>query len=76
MKPSKMPTKKPFSRPEVEEVKVDDQVHFDAWWSTLAKERKFPAHLKEVIWADFRSRGIKMTDSKINFEAALTQFGY
>ena len=51
-------------------------VNFDAWWSALAKERNFSAHLKEIIWADFQSRGVKKMDSKENFETALKQFGY
>ena len=55
---------------------ADDSIPFEAWWYAAAKVRKFPAHLKEILWADFQSRGLKLVDSKAAFDIALKQFGY
>lgn len=59
-----------------QEPAVSDVVNFDAWWSEMAKVKKLAIHIKEIVWADFKSRGLKRCDSKAAFEAALKAFGY
>ena len=55
---------------------ADDSIHFDSWWYAVSKVRKFPTHLKEILWADFKARGLQTVDSKAAFDRALKQFGY
>ena len=54
----------------------DDSVNFDSWWSEMAKVKRLPIYLKEVVSADFKSRGLNKGDSKSKFDAALKVFGY
>ena len=59
-----------------ETVAADTGISFDVWWAEVAKALKIPAYLKEVVWTDFKSRGLTKTAPKPKFEEALRAFGY
>ena len=48
---------------------------FDQWWMMLMNERPLRAHMKEIIWAEFKSRGLQKTGFKEEYDAALKKFG-
>jgi len=51
-------------------VKID----FDAWWAM--NEKKIPPqHLKEIVKADFRARGLSLKESIQAYNEALGKYG-
>jgi hypothetical protein len=47
---------------------------FDAWWAM--KEKKIPVqHRKEIIWADFRARGLSTKETMQSYNDALKRYG-
>jgi len=68
---SKSKKSKEQPMPTVEEVPT---VGFDVWFAM--RERKIPAqHLREIIWADFRGRGLSNRETVAVFDAALAKYG-
>jgi hypothetical protein len=57
-------------------VKTEQTVTFDIWWSLAAKRLNLQPHIKEIVWADFKSRGLKLEEPEIKFIEALRLFGY
>lgn len=55
---------------------IDETIDFDMWWVEISKTLKLPFHLKEVVWADFKARGLKSKSLKADFDAAMRLFGY
>ena len=49
---------------------------FDVWWALASKKGNFRPHLKEIMWADFRARGLNKEETLECFYDALKQFGY
>lgn len=52
-----------------------EKVSYDQWWMMLNGRMKIRSHLKEVIWADMKARGITKTESIETFDKALKLFG-
>ena len=51
-----------------------EKVFFDQWWTTVS--RKIPAiHRKEVIFADFKGRGLSNKEEAKNYDLALKKYG-
>ena len=56
---------------------IDQQaVKFDAWWLDISRLLNLRFHMKEIIRADFKARGLKDSEKKEIFDAALKLFGY
>jgi hypothetical protein len=66
---------RPVSKPQAEQP-ANNTVTFDVWWSGVAKKLNLPAYLKEVVWADFKARGLQRESTDEQFAKALGQFGY
>ncbi len=50
------------------------KIAFDAWWAM--NEKKIPPqHHKEIIWADFRSRGLTKMETKQSYNEAINKYG-
>jgi hypothetical protein len=55
-------------------VKVDKKVSFDSWYHQ--RKVKIPKqHMKEILWADFRARGLKKEASIAEYDKALKLYG-
>lgn len=61
----------------VEEVKKEVKpklISFETWW--FMRSKMIPSiHAKEIIIADFKSRGLKEFEVIEDFDAALTKYG-
>lgn len=50
------------------------EVDFNVWFAM--REKKIPAqHLREIIWADFRGRGLSGKETLEVYDAALAAYG-
>ena len=56
-------------------IPAQDTVSFDQWWMMLNRKSPQLPHLKEIIWADFRSRGLKANETKQKYDDMLKVFG-
>ena len=66
------------SAPAVKVVKGDDgkpKVSFDQWWMMVSKSPKLKVWMKEIIMADFKSRGLSKEEPKESYDEALKLFG-
>ena len=58
------------------------KVSFEQWWLKLQRKRekagkkKVPEHYREVVWADFNSRGSKENETAKRFNELFELFGY
>ena len=49
-------------------------VEFNVWFAM--REKKIPAqHLREIIWADFRGRGLSDKETLATYDDALAKYG-
>ena len=49
-------------------------VAFNVWFAM--REKKIPArHLREIIWADFKSQGLSTDETVAAFDGALARYG-
>lgn len=67
------PTESAAQQP-VEAPQQAPEVPFDAWWAHRSKELN-PRHMKEIIWADFKARGLAKMAKPEEYEAALKKYG-
>lgn len=51
-----------------------DLVSFDAWWHMRAHNIPL-AHIKEIVLADFKSRGLSLNETIERFDDALAKYG-
>ena len=51
-------------------------VSFDQWWMTVSKNPKVQPYLKEIFWADFKSRGCSKNETSQKYYELLDKFGY
>ena len=51
-------------------------ISFDLWWNETNKKLNQPAHVKEIVWAEFKSRGLKKEDLPSKYDIAIVLFGY
>jgi hypothetical protein len=61
---------------EVTVAQSDETVQFDVWWVDVNKLIKLPSYMKEIVWADFRGRGLNKSETKKAYEDAIRLFGY
>jgi hypothetical protein len=53
---------------------ADETVTFDAWW--MLRSHKIPRmHMKEVIWADMKGRGLSKAEKVEDYDSALEKYG-
>ena len=50
--------------------------NFDTWWVDTSKRLNLAPHMKEIVWADFKARGLKKTATNKQYNDALAMFGY
>lgn len=49
-------------------------VEFNVWFAM--REKKIPAHhLREILWADFKGRGLSERETLAAYDDALTKYG-
>lgn len=49
-------------------------VDFNVWFAM--REKKIPVqHLKEILWADFKGRGLSGQETVATYDAALAKYG-
>lgn len=51
-------------------------ISFDQWWMSIAKSPKIRPHLKEIFWADFKSRGYSKKETSKKYYELLDNFGF
>jgi len=56
-------------------ITLDTTVSFDHWWILLNKRMSLRPHLKEIMWADFNSRGLKKEELVARYDEGLRLFG-
>jgi hypothetical protein len=50
------------------------KLDFDAWWAL--NEKKIPKqHTKDVIWADFKARGLSSQETMQTYNLAIREYG-
>ena len=71
-----MPGKEPQKpKPKKPPVKPGAQgIEFEVWW-VLNSKNLAPQHRKEIIWADFKARGLKEVEPAEAYDAALKKYG-
>jgi NADH:ubiquinone oxidoreductase subunit F (NADH-binding) len=52
-----------------------EEISFDQWWADNSASLKVSPHLKEVIKADFKGRGVEGLNVKDKWNWAAKQFG-
>lgn len=52
-----------------------EKVSFDQWWMMLNGKKKRRSSLKEVLWAEFKSRGLSKEEAVEAYDNALRLFG-
>lgn len=53
---------------------VEQKIHFDGWYAL--RGASIPAHhMKEILRADFKGRGLKDQETIACYDAALVQYG-
>lgn len=55
---------------------VENTVRFDLWWVDVAKQLNLQPYMKEIVWADFKARGLKKEAPSAKYVEALALFGY
>ena len=53
-----------------------EHISFDQWWMMMSKRLKLKAHIKEILHADFKARGLSLKEPMHKFESAMKLFGY
>lgn len=56
-------------------VKKAEPISFDQWWADKSMGAKFPSHLKEVLKADAKGRGLADLSEAEQWDWAAKQFG-
>lgn len=54
----------------------EQTISFDQWWMGASRKLKLKYHMKEIIWADFKARGLKRNEKRERFDEACGLFGY
>lgn len=55
-------------------LKTDKRVSFSSWYHQ--RSSKIPKqHMKEILWADFKSRGLKKEETMEAYDKALKLYG-
>lgn len=49
-------------------------VEFDVWF-VMREKRIPPQHMREILWADFKARGLSKSETVEAYDAALAAYG-
>lgn len=53
----------------------ENTISYEQWWMMVNKPANLKPWMKEIVWADFKARGMKKEETKESFDAALRKFG-
>lgn len=53
-----------------------EKMSFDQWWMVINRKIKMRTHLKEILHADFKARGLSKLETEQKYDDALRLFGY
>ena len=56
-------------------VDLTEKVEFDYWWALRKDQLGQPAHIKEIVWADMKGRGLSKEESLDSWDKAARIFG-
>jgi hypothetical protein len=56
-------------------VDLTEKVEFDYWWALRKDQLNQPAHLKEIVLADMKGRGLSKEESLDSWDKAARIFG-
>lgn len=59
-----------------EEKQEEAQLSYDQWWMIAQSRAKMRPHMKEIIWAEMKSRGLSKNETMSKYDKALRLFGY
>jgi hypothetical protein len=70
------PAEQPAEMSAVEEAAAPapEKIEFEQWWA-MRKNRIPAMHHREVVWADFKGRGMNVVETAEAFDAALKKYG-
>lgn len=54
----------------------EDKISYDQYWMVALGRQKMRSHLKEIIWADMKARGLSKKETQAKYDEALRLFGY
>ena len=54
----------------------ENTLSYDEWWMLTNKKLNLRPHLKEIILADFKGRGLTIKENLEKYNKALSLFGY
>ena len=49
---------------------------YDQWWMLAQARKPLRPHMKEIIWADMKARGLGKKETQAKYDEALRLFGY
>lgn len=52
-----------------------DRVSYDHWWIVTNKRLGLRQHMKEILWADMKARGLGKEEAAGKYDEALKLFG-
>jgi acetyl-CoA carboxylase alpha subunit len=53
-----------------------DTMSFDQWWMLSQARKPLRPHMKEIVWADMKARGLSKKEPQAKYDAAMRLFGY
>lgn len=56
-------------------VDLTEKVEFDHWWALRKDQLNQPIHIKEIVWADMKGRGLSKSESLESWDRAARIFG-
>jgi hypothetical protein len=56
-------------------LKPEEVLSFDQWWVGICRRATLRPSLKEIVWADFNSRGLQKEEPASKYEEGLKLFG-
>lgn len=70
---------KEYEKAQRSTLKVEDSkvevVNFDHWWASRSSTVKLAPHMKEIVHADFKGRGLEQLNTMEKWDWAARQFG-
>ena len=57
------------------ETEAPKKIGFDQWWADKGLSAKLAPHMKEIVYADFRGRGLTAIHALEAWDTAAKQFG-
>ena len=60
---------------QVQPAAEDSKISFDQWWIIINGKVSMRSHLKEILLADFKARGLSKREDEAAYDNALKLFG-